>query len=63
MGSWEPSDKAGGRRWGHSLGTDGGRVGTSPLNQFSLLGHMRIQQFRKKDGSFGAWLHRDSSTW
>ncbi|CAH6790074.1 complement C4-A [Phodopus roborovskii] len=26
-------------------------------------GHMRIQQFRKKDGSFGAWLHRDSSTW
>uniref|UniRef100_A0A8C5L554 Complement C4-A n=1 Tax=Jaculus jaculus TaxID=51337 RepID=A0A8C5L554_JACJA len=26
-------------------------------------GYMRIQQFRKKDGSFGAWLHRDSSTW
>ncbi|XP_028617729.1 complement C4-like, partial [Grammomys surdaster] len=26
-------------------------------------GHMRIQQFRKRDGSFGAWLHRDSSTW
>uniref|UniRef100_A0AAQ4VMX2 Complement C4-A n=1 Tax=Mus musculus TaxID=10090 RepID=CO4A_MOUSE len=26
-------------------------------------GHVRIQQFRKKDGSFGAWLHRDSSTW
>ena len=26
-------------------------------------GYMRIQQFRKNDGSFGAWLHRDSSTW
>ncbi|XP_015342973.1 complement C4-A [Marmota marmota marmota] len=26
-------------------------------------GYMRIQQFRKTDGSFGAWLHRDSSTW
>ncbi|XP_048203992.1 complement C4-A [Perognathus longimembris pacificus] len=26
-------------------------------------GYMRIQQFRKKDGSYGAWLHRDSSTW
>ncbi|KAM4834663.1 complement C4-A-like [Thomomys bottae] len=26
-------------------------------------GYMRIQQFRKNDGSYGAWLHRDSSTW
>nr|KAF6276547.1 hypothetical protein mMyoMyo1_001853 [Myotis myotis] len=26
-------------------------------------GYMRIQQFRKADGSYGAWLHRDSSTW
>ncbi|XP_006896221.1 PREDICTED: complement C4-A isoform X1 [Elephantulus edwardii] len=26
-------------------------------------GYMRIQQFRKSDGSFAAWLHRDSSTW
>ncbi|XP_066117027.1 complement C4-A [Saccopteryx bilineata] len=26
-------------------------------------GYMRIQQFRKKDGSYGAWLHRESSTW
>ncbi|XP_036104309.1 complement C4-B-like [Molossus molossus] len=26
-------------------------------------GYMRIQQFRKTDGSYGAWLHRDSSTW
>ncbi|XP_007949517.1 complement C4-A [Orycteropus afer afer] len=26
-------------------------------------GYMRIQQFRKSDGSYGAWLHRDSSTW
>lgn len=26
-------------------------------------GYMRIQQFRKQDGSYGAWLHRDSSTW
>lgn len=33
------------------------------LGTFSFPGHMRIQQFRKKDGSFGAWLHRDSSTW
>jgi len=24
---------------------------------------MRIQQFRKTNGSYGAWLHRDSSTW
>lgn len=29
----------------------------------SFPGHMRILQFRKKDGSYGAWLHRDSSTW
>lgn len=28
-----------------------------------LAGYMRIQQFRKTDGSYGAWLHRDSSTW
>ncbi|KAM5262478.1 complement C4-A-like isoform 2-T2 [Ctenodactylus gundi] len=26
-------------------------------------GYMRIQQFRKTDGSYGAWLSRDSSTW
>ncbi|XP_041628708.1 complement C4-A-like [Vulpes vulpes] len=26
-------------------------------------GYMRIQQFRKTNGSYGAWLHRDSSTW
>ncbi|KAM4641591.1 complement C4-like isoform 2-T3 [Discoglossus pictus] len=26
-------------------------------------GYMRILQFRKTDGSYGAWLHRDSSTW
>ncbi|XP_003944366.2 complement C4-A [Saimiri boliviensis] len=26
-------------------------------------GYMRIQQFRKTDGSYGAWLTRDSSTW
>ncbi|XP_016070839.1 PREDICTED: complement C4-A-like isoform X2 [Miniopterus natalensis] len=26
-------------------------------------GYMRIQQFRKSDGSYGAWLHRESSTW
>ncbi|XP_051852199.1 complement C4-like [Antechinus flavipes] len=26
-------------------------------------GYARILQFRKKDGSYGAWLHRDSSTW
>lgn len=26
-------------------------------------GYMRIQQFRKQDGSYGAWLHRASSTW
>ncbi|XP_077617058.1 complement C4-A-like [Crocuta crocuta] len=26
-------------------------------------GYIRIQQFRKTDGSYGAWLHRDSSTW
>ncbi|XP_004390832.1 complement C4-A isoform X1 [Trichechus manatus latirostris] len=26
-------------------------------------GYLRIQQFRKSDGSYGAWLHRDSSTW
>lgn len=26
-------------------------------------GYIRIQQFRKKDGSYGAWLHRESSTW
>ncbi|XP_058162498.1 complement C4-A [Dasypus novemcinctus] len=26
-------------------------------------GYMRIQQFRKSDGSYGAWLSRDSSTW
>lgn len=26
-------------------------------------GYMRIQQFRKTDGSYGAWLHRESSTW
>ncbi|XP_037699578.1 complement C4-B-like [Choloepus didactylus] len=26
-------------------------------------GYMRIQQFRKSDGSYGAWLHRGSSTW
>lgn len=30
---------------------------------FLLQGYMRIQQFRKTDGSYGAWLHRDSSTW
>lgn len=28
-----------------------------------LQGYLRIQQFRKTDGSYGAWLHRDSSTW
>lgn len=26
-------------------------------------GYMRIQQYRKKDGSYAAWLTRDSSTW
>ncbi|KAM9738751.1 LOW QUALITY PROTEIN: complement C4-A-like [Dama dama] len=26
-------------------------------------GYTRIQEFRKGDGSYGAWLHRDSSTW
>ncbi|XP_004695212.1 PREDICTED: complement C4-B [Condylura cristata] len=26
-------------------------------------GYTRIQQFRKNDGSYGAWLHRTSSTW
>uniref|UniRef100_A0A2I3T6J0 Complement C4A (Chido/Rodgers blood group) n=1 Tax=Pan troglodytes TaxID=9598 RepID=A0A2I3T6J0_PANTR len=26
-------------------------------------GYMRIQQFRKADGSYAAWLSRDSSTW
>nr|FAA01197.1 TPA: complement C4 isoform-B [Notamacropus eugenii] len=26
-------------------------------------GYARILQFRKSDGSYGAWLHRDSSTW
>ncbi|XP_006875630.1 PREDICTED: complement C4-A isoform X1 [Chrysochloris asiatica] len=26
-------------------------------------GYMRIQTFRKPNGSYGAWLHRDSSTW
>ncbi|KAM6185427.1 complement C4-A-like isoform 2-T2 [Rhynchocyon petersi] len=26
-------------------------------------GYIRIQQFRKADGSFGAWLERPSSTW
>ncbi|XP_042794265.1 LOW QUALITY PROTEIN: complement C4-A-like [Panthera pardus] len=26
-------------------------------------GYMRIQQFRKTDGSYGAWIQRDSSTW
>uniref|UniRef100_A0A452SH25 Uncharacterized protein n=1 Tax=Ursus americanus TaxID=9643 RepID=A0A452SH25_URSAM len=26
-------------------------------------GYMRIQQFRKTNGSYGAWLERDSSTW
>ncbi|XP_075411531.1 complement C4-A-like [Tenrec ecaudatus] len=26
-------------------------------------GYMRIQTFRKTDGSYGAWIHRESSTW
>ncbi|XP_004711864.1 complement C4-A [Echinops telfairi] len=26
-------------------------------------GYMRIQTFRKADGSYGAWIHRHSSTW
>ncbi|XP_068929376.1 complement C4-A-like [Petaurus breviceps papuanus] len=26
-------------------------------------GYARILQFRKADGSYGAWLHRESSTW
>ncbi|XP_044529852.1 complement C4-A isoform X2 [Gracilinanus agilis] len=26
-------------------------------------GYARILQFRKSDGSYGAWLHRESSTW
>ncbi|XP_007459659.1 PREDICTED: complement C4-A [Lipotes vexillifer] len=26
-------------------------------------GYTRIQEFRKPDGSYGAWLKRDSSTW
>ncbi|KAB1262104.1 Complement C4-A [Camelus dromedarius] len=26
-------------------------------------GYTRIQEFRKTDGSYGAWLKRDSSTW
>ncbi|CAN0390454.1 unnamed protein product [Rangifer tarandus platyrhynchus] len=26
-------------------------------------GYMQTQEFRKRDGSYGAWLHRDSSTW
>ncbi|XP_059967584.1 complement C4-A-like isoform X2 [Mesoplodon densirostris] len=26
-------------------------------------GYTRIQEFRKPDGSYGAWLERDSSTW
>uniref|UniRef100_A0A8D1FBP6 C4a anaphylatoxin n=1 Tax=Sus scrofa TaxID=9823 RepID=A0A8D1FBP6_PIG len=26
-------------------------------------GYTRIQEFRKNDGSYGAWLHRESSTW
>ncbi|XP_007483637.1 complement C4 [Monodelphis domestica] len=26
-------------------------------------GYDRILQFRKSDGSYGAWLHRESSTW
>ncbi|XP_044839702.1 complement C4-like isoform X1 [Mauremys mutica] len=27
------------------------------------VGYERILTFRKADGSYGAWLHRDSSTW
>uniref|UniRef100_A0A2K5MFN6 Alpha-2-macroglobulin bait region domain-containing protein n=1 Tax=Cercocebus atys TaxID=9531 RepID=A0A2K5MFN6_CERAT len=30
---------------------------------FSRKSYMRIQQFRKADGSYAAWLSRDSSTW
>lgn len=26
-------------------------------------GFERVQSFRKSDGSYGAWLHRGSSTW
>ncbi|XP_035169608.1 complement C4-like, partial [Oxyura jamaicensis] len=29
----------------------------------SPTGFERVQSFRKSDGSYGAWLHRGSSTW
>ncbi|OXB74424.1 UNVERIFIED_CONTAM: hypothetical protein H355_002489 [Colinus virginianus] len=38
-----------------------------PDGDFSMSvrvsGFERVQSFRKSDGSYGAWLHRDSSTW
>lgn len=40
-----------------------GELSVTSAAAFLLQGYMRIQQFRKTDGSYGAWLHRESSTW
>lgn len=44
-------------------GTYSGRVSVASAAASPLQGYMRIQQFRKTDGSYGAWIQRDSSTW
>lgn len=35
----------------------------TPMVSDVSTGFERVQSFRKSDGSYGAWLHRDSSTW
>ena len=45
------------------FGTSSGRVSVTSAAASPLQGYTRIQEFRKPDGSYGAWLKRDSSTW
>lgn len=62
---WAVRGKRGRTRWKWGAWPWAQIVGVSVTSAtaFLLQGYMRIQQFRKTDGSYGAWLHRDSSTW
>lgn len=46
-----------------ALGPSSGRLSVTLAAASPLQGYTRIQEFRKNDGSYGAWLHRESSTW
>lgn len=53
--------------WKSSAGDQGPTSGPGdshvPNVPYVPTGFERVQSFRKSDGSYGAWLHRGSSTW